>query len=344
MVNASHHADYTIKVIFISWSKSRSLRAALALQVLIRHLFGQYLRVFMSTDVAIGKEFLVSLNEMLREADLVVPCMTSENWREPWIFYEAGVVFGKTNRAVGVCPYIVDLYKKRGELPLPLWQFKAVMADRDGTLHLVRFINDHIRSGGDDGGGGEPNGGDGGGQPPYTGPQLDRKFNELWPELDEVIKANQPPPDPPDPRSCVEDYSKVKICIDGHQDRLELRLGEWIDRALEAVRSGTYDYEQIIDSTWREIEASKERYRNTNNILVGDVADFFGDNYSEDDLRRVVKSMEPDLRNLSEGRDSHPAKERLVDLMRRALQEAFTRFHLIALARLKECLGEEEDG
>lgn len=333
MVTASHHAGDTIKSIFISWSKSRSSRVALALQKFLRDLFVQFVDVVMSEDVEIGQSVLETLNKMLREADLVVLCMTSENWNEPWIFYEAGVVFGKADRAIKVCPYVVDLNKKRRKLPGPLWQFKAVKADKDGTLLLVHQINDAIWLRGNPKSGAENR------QHPYTTPQLMRVFDVLWPELEKVIKANQP--DPADPHLCVEDDSMVRICIAGHQDRLELRLSECIDRALDAVRSDTYDYEQIIDFTWREIEASKERYRGTNSILVGNVADFFGENYSEDDLRRVVKSMEHELANLSGEWDSHTAKDRLLARVRRALREAFKGFHLILSARLRQCLAKK---
>ncbi len=322
MESASHHAPEAIKSIFISWSKSRSFRVSLALQVLLRDLFVQSVRVQMSEDVGIGQPVLETLNKMLRDADLVVLCMTSENWLEPWIFYEAGVVFGKADRAIKVCPYIVDLNKKRGELSEPLWQFRAVKASREGTFQLVQMINESL-----------------GGL--YTEPQLIRVFEPSWPVLEKVIKANQPPPDPPDPSLCVADHSTVKICIEGHRDHLALSLSECVDKALGTVRSGTYDHEQMIDLIWTEIEASKERYRNTNSILVGNVADFFADNYSEEDLRQVVKSMEGELPTSPDGWESHMAKDRLVARARTALREAFKRFHLILSIRLERCLGGE---
>src|SRR5437879_12959305 len=100
MVTASHRAEDTIELIFISWSKSRSHRVASALKVLICDLFGKYLEIFMSDDVGAGKPVVETINNMLRKADLVVPCMTSQNWDEPSIFYEAGVVFGKEDRAI----------------------------------------------------------------------------------------------------------------------------------------------------------------------------------------------------------------------------------------------------
>src|SRR2546423_902775 len=196
--------------VFISWSKFRSFAVAAALKVLIADSFDSA-EPLMSEDVEIGGPVLPNLNAMLREADVVVLCLTAENWEEPWIFYEAGVVFGKSDRTVQVCPYIIDLHLKRRNLPEPLKQFKAVMADKDGTFQLMQKINSALDY-------------------PLTEAKLKKGFNARWPRLKRVI--NQP-----DPRACVKDFKEVSGYVYSHQDELEPRLLACIDEAISAAQS-----------------------------------------------------------------------------------------------------------
>jgi hypothetical protein len=295
--------------VFLSWSKYRSFVIANALKALLADLFDSA-EPLMSEDVEIGGPVLPNLNSMLREADFVVLCLTAENWQEPWLFYEAGVVFGKTDRTGLVCPYIIDLHLKRRNLPEPLKQFRAVMADKDGTFQLIRKINSELEH-------------------PLPEAKLKKSFGARWPRLKKII--NQP-----DPRACVKDFKEVSERVYEHQAGLEPRLRACIDVAVAAVQSGTYDHEEIVDFTYREIDANKEKFRNGNSLLVGNVADFFDEHFTKATLREIVKLMESDMLG---GGDAATMRDKLVARMRIALDDAFKVYHRILSDRLGVCLG-----
>src|SRR2546423_11147491 len=94
--------------VFISWSKFRSFAVATALKVLIADSFDSA-EPLMSEDVEIGGPVLPNLNAMLREADVVVLCLTPEDSEEALIFYEAGVGVGKTDQKRQGRPPLIDL-------------------------------------------------------------------------------------------------------------------------------------------------------------------------------------------------------------------------------------------
>jgi hypothetical protein len=319
--------------VFLSWSRSRSYAVATALKQFLKEIF-QGVAPQMSDDIESGGMILPQLNDLLRKADFVVLCITSDNWKEPWIYYEVGMVFGKSEEKAKVFPYIIDLNMQRRNLPEPLKQFTAVMANEEGTYKLVLAINKALDY-------------------PLSDSKLKADFDANWPGLKKVIGDMQPATDQsepspgqpgspskrPNPRLCVEDWGMVSECIGSHQDRLDSRLRDCIDTAIKAAQSGAYDRDRLIDLAWREIEESKERFRDKNSILVGNVADFFGENYSIDKLRGVVDSMEIDL---LAGRDPDIVADRLVARMKRASDDAFRHFHWILSERLKECLGTGE--
>lgn len=307
--------------IFISWSRERSYRVALAWKDLLGMF--QSVELMMSEDVECGGPVLPSLNVMLKKADFAVMCMTEENWEEPWIFYETGVVFGKSE--AHVCPYIIDLHMKRRNLPEPLKQFRAVMATREGTFQLVCKINSLLEN-------------------PLSDAQLRRSFNARWPRFNKVLKEVQAeaPPRTQKPNSehidrsvCFNDSDVVRDCIDSHHDYLIPHFRDCIDLAIEAGQSNSYEQEKFVELVHREISISKRRFKDTSSILVGNVSDFFSNHFSTDYLREIIASMEPDLR-LSPS--PQVARDRLNARMEIAMRDRFRLFHRVREDKLRECL------
>lgn len=85
------------KIIFISWSGSNTKQYAIALKsVLETVIFPKNetgLECFVSDeDIAAGTDWWVKIKNELESCSLGILCVTNENIKAPWIFYEAGAM------------------------------------------------------------------------------------------------------------------------------------------------------------------------------------------------------------------------------------------------------------
>ena len=301
--------------VFVSWSDKRSFLVA---EELVRWLPGVLRNVdtFWSDKVPIGEALFDRLNRMLRQADLVVLCLTPENVTKTWINYEAGVVFGKTDKEAKVCPYLIetDPNFSRSKLPTPLAHFEGVMADKSGTRKLVGDINEATES-------------------PLSVEALNVVFNKKWLRLKRVIdKAIATPP--PQPRvDPAYDFMRVSRDIECHHDKLEANFFTLIDQTVEEYQSHTYSFTKTLDSAHKAIEESKDRYKNRHSILVGNVHAFFVEHFKKTELRKILKLMEADMRSSS---GPVEMREKLVARMKSVLLEVFSRYHRTLQIKLDE--------
>jgi len=154
--------------VFISWSGERSLAVAEALRDWLPEVL-QYVDVKLSSrDISAGSRWQADVASMLAEAEFGVLVLTPENLMEPWILFEAGAL-SKTVGASKVVPYLLDTDVRA--LSGPLVQFQAVSADDEGTLSLVRSINQDAEDRALDGG------------------RLNRSFDRNWDFLEGQLLA-----------------------------------------------------------------------------------------------------------------------------------------------------------
>jgi hypothetical protein len=301
--------------VFISWSDKRSLIVAEGLAKWLPSVL-RNVDALWSDRVAIGEQLFGEINGMLKQADFVVLCLTPENVTKTWINYEAGVVFGKTEKTAKVCPYLIktDPDFTRIKLPTPLAHFNGVMADKSGTRKLIRDINKATKN-------------------PLSNNALGEIFKKKWPILKRVLDraaSTSPPPPRIDP---IDDFMKVSRDIECHRDRLEGRFLRLIDQAINSYLSGTYSLKKTVDAAYAEIENSKERYKNRNSLLVGNVHDFFVEHFKKKDLKKIVEEMEADLKSSS---GPIEMRQRLTARMLDILLEVFSRYHRILQNKLEE--------
>ena len=125
--------------VLISWSKTQSREMA--------SVFDRWLptvvpgmRPWMShEDIDKGTQWYAELQRALSEATSCVICVTEENVRSPWIYYETGVIAAKKDRVL-VCPYLVGI----GVSMIadgPLGQYQCTEATKPDTLHLIKSLN-----------------------------------------------------------------------------------------------------------------------------------------------------------------------------------------------------------
>lgn len=97
--------------IFISWSKDKSRQLAMETKKLITNTLGNSVKLFFSPDMYKGTCVDNEINENLLASDKCIVCITADNFKNPWLMYEAGVVYGSHYLAPGgsvVVPILFD--------------------------------------------------------------------------------------------------------------------------------------------------------------------------------------------------------------------------------------------
>jgi hypothetical protein len=156
--------------VFISWSGERSRQIALKLGTWLEDVL-QTVEPFMSdTDIAAGDIWFDQIGANLEGSRFAIICITPENLDSRWLHFEAGAI-GMTSDEQGrsaVVPYLVGL--NTTDLAPPLSLFQAVAADKDGTLRLLRSLNNRLPVKVDAG-------------------RLERTFERWWPDLETSLQA-----------------------------------------------------------------------------------------------------------------------------------------------------------
>jgi len=90
--------------IFLSWSKNKSKLLAEATKRFIEKLLGNSIEFFFSPEMYKGTRVDNEIHENLLLCKKCLVCITSDNFKNPWLLYEAGVVFGAnhTNSQNGI--------------------------------------------------------------------------------------------------------------------------------------------------------------------------------------------------------------------------------------------------
>ena len=92
-----------------------------------------------SKDIAKGKQWFGELQDFLGEATSCIICVTAENVRSPWIYYETGAIAAKKHEVL-ICPYLIGI----GTSMIadgPLAQYQCTEAIKEDTLALIRSLN-----------------------------------------------------------------------------------------------------------------------------------------------------------------------------------------------------------
>ena len=127
--------------VFLSYSGERSERVARALRDWLPSVLHALKPWVSAHDIQAGEFWDTSLRDALRNAEFVIVCITPENRLLPWINYEAGATAERLGGKL--CPYLYKL--SVSELHSPLNRLQAKAADHDGTLSLIRSLNDKLR-------------------------------------------------------------------------------------------------------------------------------------------------------------------------------------------------------
>ncbi len=153
--------------VLISWSKKQSREMASAFYGWLPKVVPGFRPWMSSKDIDKGKQWFGELQDFLGEATSCIICVTAENVRSPWIYYETGAIAAK-KQDVLVCPYLVGIGV--GMIADgPLAQYQCTEATKDDTFALIRSLNKALAT-------------------PHDEGLLTGNFETRWPEFEAELK------------------------------------------------------------------------------------------------------------------------------------------------------------
>ena len=130
--------------LLITWSKPLSKTVALALHSWLPSVLPGIDPWMSSKDIDKGKDWFRELQSVLFETRICLICVTPDNVRSPWIYYEVGAIASK-DPDVLICPYLVGVSPSMlSDGPLGKWQ--CTVADEDDTWELIKSLNTNALS------------------------------------------------------------------------------------------------------------------------------------------------------------------------------------------------------
>jgi len=127
--------------VFLSWSGKTSREVATAFHHWLPYVL-QAVKPFISTgDIDKGKRWTDVLATELGEVAYGIICLTQDNFREPWINFEAGSI-SKAIKASYVSPFLFNV--EPTSIQGPLQQFEFTVNDEEDIFNLIRSINNRF--------------------------------------------------------------------------------------------------------------------------------------------------------------------------------------------------------
>jgi hypothetical protein len=159
--------------VFLSWSGKKSREIATAFHDWLPYVI-QTAKPFISTgDIDKGKRWSEVLANELSEVGYGIIFITQDNFKEPWINFEAGAI-SKAIDISYVSPFLFNIEAAR--IQGPLQQFQFTINDKEDIFNLIRSINNRLSA-----------------EQQLTYEVLRREFDTWWPELknelDDIAKT-----------------------------------------------------------------------------------------------------------------------------------------------------------
>ncbi|AKB72189.1 TIR domain-containing protein [Methanosarcina mazei] len=124
--------------VFISWSGDLSKRIATALKEWIPNVLQSTEPYVSSEDIDKGSRWSTDIAKELADSTYGILCVTRDNFREPWLNFEAGAL-SKKMESSRVCPFLYNV--KLSEIDGPLLQFQVTVYKKQDVLKLLISLN-----------------------------------------------------------------------------------------------------------------------------------------------------------------------------------------------------------
>ncbi len=153
---------------FLTWSGSLSHGVALEMKELLRLVFPNIDAFVSSEDIRKGRQWRAAVTDALAESQRGVICLTPDNYNQPWVLFEAGVLTRALERPVVYTVLIDDLEPNTLE-GSPLSQFQHTRIERADLRLLLGHINEELE------------------EDRRTDADLDNLFDKLWPDFEKAV-------------------------------------------------------------------------------------------------------------------------------------------------------------
>jgi hypothetical protein len=154
--------------VFLSWSGPQSQAVAEALGPWLKSV-KQSVEPWISTEMESGIKWIAEVNAQLDTHSVGIICVTPDNVNAPWLNYEAGALAKHLGDGGRVIPYLLG-FDSPSDLKEPLAQFNAVLANEEGSLKIIKTLNNHAEFKQDE-------------------PALQEAFDLWWPKLRDKLKV-----------------------------------------------------------------------------------------------------------------------------------------------------------
>lgn len=161
--------------IFISWSGEASHIVAKGIKEWLPAVIQSTVPFISSENIAKGTRWFSEIGNQLGKCNFGIICLTPENYKEPWILFEAGAI-SKSVAESCVAPILIGMQISDLEGEGPLAQFNATLASKDDILKLVKSINDSVDTTIDR---------------KLDTQTLEKIFERLWPDLEQTISESK---------------------------------------------------------------------------------------------------------------------------------------------------------
>lgn len=153
--------------VFISWSGKQSQAVANALREWLPAVIPGSQPWASGVDIQAGERWFPKLMQELESSEFSVICLTPDNLRSPWLYFEGGAIAAR-NKDAKVCGFLTGI--RASQIPGPFAQFQCVQGDAEGAWALVQAINSLLKSKRND------------------DQELLERFTASWPRLRENLK------------------------------------------------------------------------------------------------------------------------------------------------------------
>jgi hypothetical protein len=300
-------------------------------------------------DVDSGTYWPDELNEALRQADVGIICVTSENREAPYITYEAGALANKGDAgATRVCPYLIDLYlsEEKGGLPPTLSQFACVSADKKSTRKMVKDVCGFLAA---KAGLSDAN------SKAYCGEAekvVDEKWKEMGAVLAESLGVGRARPGTlkdiiAEDKKLTGDFKRVRALIDAHESSIAETLTPIVRGIVREYRKNRpFNLDEVTQLVYVAIKTNLDEALEKNafavdaaSMIVGGVRDFFIQQFKPGELHGMLKYEFKPILDDSKSDDAKVAA--MLELLFVKKNQVFSRLHRVLAARFAEYLERE---
>ncbi len=135
------HSEFDV---FLSWSSTASHDLAVFLRGWIPKVVPSAKPWLSSVDIRKGVPWFEAVSYQLSQSHASIICVTPENIRAPWIYYEAGAIANTLVKSKRIIfPYLIGVSKTEISKS-PLSQLQVTVANKADTLLMVKSLNNSL--------------------------------------------------------------------------------------------------------------------------------------------------------------------------------------------------------